>query len=185
MNNPFSHARLSVIAILVGILCLEGCSFYHNFIWYQPKLLNENNEVISSEKEDNETSEKDDYEIWNYYSKTTANTWLIFFIPFIRLGEGYEGIHPLRHTGDFVIWVKKQEECPIVYVNDNPVYGKIHEDEPEDVTGMNETHNLCHYGKLPIEQQQIYTIKYKGEERRYLFIRNQWQGYTPFWFPRV
>ena len=48
---------------------------------------------------------------------------------------------------------------------------------------MNKTHDLCHYGKLPIEQQQIYTIKYKGEERRYLFIKDQWQGYIPFWFP--
>jgi hypothetical protein len=175
MNNPFSHARLSVIAILVGMLCLEGCSLYHNFIWYQPKLLNENDEVV--------TSEKGDYEIWDYYTKTTANAWLIFFFPFLPLGEDFEGPHPYHHKGDFVIWVKKQEECPVVYVNDNPVYGEIFEDEPYDITGMNESHDLCHYGKLPIEQQQIYTIKYKGEERRYLFIRNQWQGYTPLWFP--
>lgn len=148
---------------------------YLNYIWYEPRLLNENDEVV--------IPEKDDYEIWRYYTKTTANAWLIFFFPFIPLGEDFDGPHPYCHKGDLVIWVKKQEESPVVYVDNNPVYGKIHEDEPYDITGMNKTHDLCHYGKLPIEQQQIYTIKYKGEVRRYLFKKEQNKGYTPFWFP--
>lgn len=174
MNSPHSHTNFSII-LLLGMLCLEGCSLYHNFIWYEPRLLNEKDEVI--------TPEKDDYIISSYYTKTTANAWLIFFFPFIPLGEDYAGPHPYRHKGDLVIWVEKQNECPIVYVKDNPVYGKVFENEPYDITGMNKSHDLCHYGKLPIEQQQIYTIKYKGEERRYLFIKDQWQGYIPFWLP--
>ena len=174
MNNPFSHLGLSII-LLLGMFCLGGCSLYNNFIWFEPRLLNENDEVV--------IPEKDDYEIWNYYTKTTANTWLILFLPFIPLGEKVDGPHPYRHKGDLVIWVDKQESCPVVYVNENPVYGKVLEDEPYDITGMNENHDLCHYGKLPIEQQQIYTIKYKGEERRYLFIKKQNKGYTPFWMP--
>ena len=175
MNAPFPHIHLLIIFLFLGLLCLEGCSLYHNFIWYEPRLLNENDVVIIPEKED--------YTIWSYYTETTAIAWLILFFPIFPLGEDYAGPHPYRHRGDFVIWVEKHEECPIVYANDNPVYGKVFDDEPDDITGMNGAHDLCHYGKLPIEQQQIYTIKYKGKERRYLFIKNQWQGYEPFWIP--
>ena len=175
MNKMPSHTHISIFILILGMLYLEGCSLYHNYIWYEPRLLNENDEVV--------IPEKDDYEIWRYYTKTTANAWLIFFFPFIPLGEDFDGPHPYCHKGDLVIWVKKQEECPVVYVDNNPVYGKIREDEPDDITGKNKTHDLCHYGKLPIEQQQIYTIKYKGEMRRYLFKKEQNKGYTPFWFP--
>ncbi len=180
MNNSLSHTRLSAIAILVGILCLEGCSLYINFIWYEPKLLNGKDEVIEPKNNDSDTW---DYEIWNYYTKTTANAWLIFFFPFIPLGQDYDGPRPSCHKGDLVIRIKKQDECPIVYINDNPVYGKIREDEPSDFIDVTKEHSLCHYGKIPIEDRQKYTIEYKGKKKRYIFFKNQVFGYIPIWFP--
>lgn len=184
MKNLLSHTHFSIVVLLLGMLCLEGCSFYHNFIWYEPYLADENGKVTIPENIDEDGSNNDaSYEIWDYYAKTTANTWFIFFFPFIPLGEDYQGPHPYRHTGDFVIWVKKGEVCPVVYIGEKPVDGKKLEKEPDDITGMNKDYDLCHFGKLPVEQQQVYTIKYKGEEKRYLFIKKQWKGYRPFWIP--
>lgn len=185
-RTAFSFSSFfTILILLLGMFCQEGCSLYHNFIWYEPNLLDDNGKVIPPEStfEGNPESLNTDYEIWDYYTKTTANSWFIFFIPFIPLGENYQGPHPDRHTGDFVIWTKKGEECPVVYANDDLFYGKILENEPEDITGINNHYDLCHYGKLPIDKQQVYTIKHKGEEKRYLFVKRQWWGYHPFWYP--
>ena len=204
MNSSFSHTLLSATILLLGMLCLGGCSLYHNFVWYEPHLIDENGKEISLEVDDKDSSsEKSKYIIQSYYTKTTAVGGFMLLFPFIPLGEDYEGPHPSRHTGDFVIWVEKEKEtpdpyrntqglviltskntpCPVVYIDDKPAYGKVLENEPYDITGINETHYLCHYGKRPIEDQQIYIIKFNDEEKRYLFIKKQWYGYIPIWLP--
>ena len=50
MNKMPSHTHISIFILILGMLYLEGCSLYHNYIWYEPRLLNENDEVVIPEK---------------------------------------------------------------------------------------------------------------------------------------
>lgn len=180
MKNLLSHTHFSIVVLLLGMLCLEGCSLYRNFIWYSPYLIDENDKV-GAVNNDGDSTQKVDYAINAYYFKKTASIWLFFILPFDPFAEDYEITSFYKRKGDLVIWVEKKAECPVVYINDNPSYGKVLETE-EFFAGM-EDHDMCHYGKLPIEQQQIYTVKYKGKEKRYLFIKKQEYAYIPFWYP--
>lgn len=173
MKNLLSHTHFSIVVLLLGVLCLEGCSFYHNFIWYEPYLADENGKVIVSESndEDSTSSQKNNYEIKDYYTKTTANIGPVFLVPFIPVPKSYR-------TGDLEIWVGKQEKCPVVSIDEKNVYGKVIENELLNI-GLDNVFNVCHYGMLPIEQQQIYAIEYNGEVKRYLFIKNTWSLYFP------